>query len=139
MLDIVSKPDLSVAELRGGGLVYQGKKISAVVPAHNDKRRGYAQAIRAGFRQAEGDIIVTIDADGEHYYNPDHRHLLDLGYKPTHDVEQELRIILKDLSKYRSRIEDKKGSLNPGHQVGWYTKKIKVVNRDKSIIKSQHL
>lgn len=49
----------------------------------------------------------------EHYYNPDHRHLLDLGYKPTHDVEQELRIMLKDLTKYRSRIEQKKEALIP--------------------------
>jgi len=49
----------------------------------------------------------------EHYYNPDHCHLLDLGYKPTHDVEQELRIILKDLLKYRGRIEEKKEALIP--------------------------
>lgn len=49
----------------------------------------------------------------EHYYNPDHRHLLDLGYKPTHDVEQELRIMIKDLIKYRTRIEDKKDVLIP--------------------------
>ncbi len=49
----------------------------------------------------------------EHYYNPDHRHLLDLGYKPTHDVEQELRTILEDLLKYRSRIEEKKEALIP--------------------------
>ncbi len=49
----------------------------------------------------------------EHYYNPDHRHLLDLGYEPTHDVEQELRIMLNDLLKYRSRIEEKKGVLVP--------------------------
>ena len=49
----------------------------------------------------------------EHYYNPDHRHLLDLGYQPTHDVEEELRIMLKDLTKYRSRIEEKKEVLIP--------------------------
>lgn len=49
----------------------------------------------------------------EHYYNPDHRHLLALGYKPTHDVEQELRIMFKDLTKYRSRIEEKKEALIP--------------------------
>jgi UDP-sulfoquinovose synthase len=49
----------------------------------------------------------------EHYYNPDHKHLLDLGYKPTHDVEQELRIIIKDLIKYKSRIEQKKEALIP--------------------------
>lgn len=49
----------------------------------------------------------------EHYYHPDHKHLLDLGYKPTHDVEQELRIIFKDLLKYRNRIEEKKDVLIP--------------------------
>ena len=49
----------------------------------------------------------------EHYYNPDHHHLLDLGYKPTHDIEQELRIMLKDLSKYKDRIEEKKAALIP--------------------------
>lgn len=49
----------------------------------------------------------------EHYYNPDHKHLLDLGYKPTHDVEQELRIMLKDLMKYKERILEKKEVLIP--------------------------
>ena len=49
----------------------------------------------------------------EHYYNPDHQHLLDLGYQPTRDVEQELRVMLKDLSRYRSRIEEKRGVLVP--------------------------
>ncbi len=49
----------------------------------------------------------------EHYYNPDHKHLLDLGYKPTHDVEQELKIILNDLMKYKERILEKKEALIP--------------------------
>lgn len=49
----------------------------------------------------------------EHYYNPDHRHLLNLGYKPTHDVEQEIRVMLKDLTKYKSRIEERKETLVP--------------------------
>jgi UDP-sulfoquinovose synthase len=49
----------------------------------------------------------------EHYYNPDHRHLMDLGYQPTHDMEAELRIMLADLSVYRSRIEEKKEVLIP--------------------------
>jgi len=41
----------------------------------------------------------------EHYYHPDHQHLLDLGYKPAHDVEAEMEIMLKDLMQYRERIE----------------------------------
>lgn len=49
----------------------------------------------------------------EHYYNPDHKHLSDLGYKPTHDVEAEIGIMLKDLIKHRDRIEAKKEVLIP--------------------------
>ncbi len=39
----------------------------------------------------------------QHYYNPDHQRLLDLGYVPTTDMEGELKIIFADLIKYRSR------------------------------------
>jgi UDP-sulfoquinovose synthase len=41
----------------------------------------------------------------EHYYNPDHKHLLDLGYMPSHDMAAELRLMLGDLIEYRSRIQ----------------------------------
>ena len=43
----------------------------------------------------------------------DHEHVLNLGYKPTHDVEQELKIMLKDLTKYKERILEKKEALIP--------------------------
>ena len=49
----------------------------------------------------------------EHYYNPDHKHLLDLGYKPTHDMEAELEIMLTDLIRYRDRIIARKHALSP--------------------------
>jgi UDP-sulfoquinovose synthase len=49
----------------------------------------------------------------QHFYQPDHQHLLDLGYKPTHDVEAELRIMLKDLVRYRERIEVRAEALLP--------------------------
>jgi UDP-sulfoquinovose synthase len=49
----------------------------------------------------------------EHYYNPDHQHLLDLGYQPTRDMEAEMRIMLADLIRYRSRIEARKEVLLP--------------------------
>jgi UDP-sulfoquinovose synthase len=49
----------------------------------------------------------------EHYYNPDHEHLFNLGYNPTHDVEEELRIMLKDLMKYKDNILEKKDVLIP--------------------------
>lgn len=49
----------------------------------------------------------------DHYYNPDHQHLLDLGYKPTHDMEAELKIVFKDLMPHRDRIESRKEAQFP--------------------------
>jgi UDP-sulfoquinovose synthase len=49
----------------------------------------------------------------EHYYNPDHQHLLDLGYAPTRDMEAELKIMLKDLIKYKHRIQARSHALIP--------------------------
>lgn len=52
----------------------------------------------------------------EHYYSPDHRNLLDLGYQPTHDVEVEMKIMLSDLIEYRERIEEKRDALIPAYR-----------------------
>ncbi|RMF38269.1 MAG: NAD-dependent epimerase/dehydratase family protein [Chloroflexi bacterium] len=60
----------------------------------------------------------------EHYYNPDHQHLLDLGYRPTHDVEAEMRLMIQDLMKYRERIEAKREVLIP--DVRWDGRREKV-------------
>lgn len=49
----------------------------------------------------------------EHFFQPDHQKLLDLGYKPTHDMEAEIEITLKDLMAYKERIELRKESLVP--------------------------
>jgi len=49
----------------------------------------------------------------EHYYQPDHQRLLDLGYQPTHDIESEMRIMLVDLLAYRDRIESLRDVLIP--------------------------
>jgi UDP-sulfoquinovose synthase len=49
----------------------------------------------------------------EHYYQPDHQHLLDLGYRPTDNIEGEIRLMLDDLIVCRERIEAKKEVLMP--------------------------
>jgi UDP-sulfoquinovose synthase len=49
----------------------------------------------------------------EHYYNPDHKCLLELGYCPSTNLDEELRVMLQDLSKYKQRIEARKESLLP--------------------------
>jgi UDP-sulfoquinovose synthase len=60
----------------------------------------------------------------EHYFNPDHQHLLDLGYKPTHDVEKEMKIMMQDLMKYKDRIVARKEALIP--DIRWDGRREKV-------------
>ncbi len=64
-------------------------------------------------QKAAGKIGLSVDIENlenprkemeEHYYNPDHRHLLDLGYKPTHDIDAEIVTMLNELKKYKERI-----------------------------------
>jgi UDP-sulfoquinovose synthase len=50
----------------------------------------------------------------EHHYAPDHRHLADLGYEPTTDVEAEMRLVLEDLLPHRDRIAEHADVLLPG-------------------------
>ncbi len=49
----------------------------------------------------------------QHYYNPDRQRLIDLGYKPTHDVATEVQVMLVDLLPHRDRILQKKDVLIP--------------------------
>lgn len=60
----------------------------------------------------------------EHYYKPDHQHLLDLGYKPTQNLEGELSMMLQDLMKHRDRIDARKDVLIP--DVRWDGRRTKV-------------
>lgn len=41
------------------------KELGATVVS-NKQRKGYIEAIKTGFQIAKGDIVVTMDADGEH-------------------------------------------------------------------------
>jgi UDP-sulfoquinovose synthase len=66
----------------------------------------------------------------DHYYNPEHQALSDLGYEPTHDVEREMRIMLEDLIRYRDRIEARRHVLIP--DVRWDGRREKVAFVDGS-------
>jgi UDP-sulfoquinovose synthase len=68
----------------------------------------------------EFDLSVTVkplenprEEAAEHYYNPDHQHLLDLGYKPTRDMDAELRTIFRDLIPWRDRIDARREAQFP--------------------------
>ena len=60
----------------------------------------------------------------DHYFNPDHQHLLDLGYKPTHDVEKEIEVMMQDLIKCKDRIEARREALIP--DIRWDGRREKV-------------
>ena len=49
----------------------------------------------------------------EHYYQPEHQHLLDLGYHPSQDTEAEISLMLQDLLRHCDRIQMKKEILIP--------------------------
>lgn len=49
----------------------------------------------------------------EHYYNPEHKKLLELGYKPSTDIKNEIRSVLLDLLLYKERIIKYKDSIAP--------------------------
>ncbi len=49
----------------------------------------------------------------DHYYHPDRRNLIDRGYKPSHDLDAELRVMLADLRPHADRILARQAVLLP--------------------------
>lgn len=81
-------------------------------------------AARLGFDVDVINLENPRDEMEDHYYRADHQHLFDLGYKPTHDVEAEMEIMIRDLSQYGDRIESKRDVLIP--DVHWNGRREKV-------------
>lgn len=48
-----------------------------------------------------------------HYYNPEHEKLYNLGWRPTHTLNEELEIMLKDLSQFKKRINKYRRKILP--------------------------
>ena len=65
----------------------------------------------------------------EHYFKPDHQHLLNLGYKPTQDMEGEMEIILQDLIKNKHRIEARAHALVPDIRWDGTRKKVSFITK----------
>jgi UDP-sulfoquinovose synthase len=59
----------------------------------------------------------------DHFYEPDHHNLLNLGYRPTNDVEAEITIMLEDLQKYSDRVERHRDVFMP--DVRWDGRRVK--------------
>lgn len=73
-------------------------------------------------QEVSKDMGLTVDIQNydnprkemdKHYYNPDRRHLIELGYKPSSNLRKELELMLSDLMQYRDRILEKRHILVP--------------------------
>ncbi|HLH85509.1 MAG TPA: UDP-sulfoquinovose synthase [Thermoplasmataceae archaeon] len=49
----------------------------------------------------------------EHYYNPEHTKLAKLGYRRSRSLEDEIKIILEDLARFKGKIESLRNVINP--------------------------
>lgn len=89
--------------------VYSIKELANVV---------YVLAVEAGlFEMKVIHLENPRNEAAEHYYNPVHQKLFDLGYKPTNDLKGQIREIIEDLIPHRQRILDCKDVLIP--KIGW--------------------
>lgn len=72
----------------------------------------------------------------EHYYNPDRQHLIDLGYKPHHDVKAEMRIMLQDLMEHKDRIMAHKDILVPDIRWDGTRRRSAIIGRHREKVQS---
>jgi UDP-sulfoquinovose synthase len=57
-------------------------------------------------------VDPRIEAE-DHYYHPDCANLRKLGFRPTHTLDDELQIMLRDLLPHKDRIQAKKERMMP--------------------------
>lgn len=60
-----------------------------------------------------GDVANPRVEKEEHYYRVDNKLLKDLGFRPTRRIEETVEIMLRDLSRFKERIEQKKDVILP--------------------------
>jgi UDP-sulfoquinovose synthase len=94
--------------------------------AHNVQRAARKVGIEAEISHFNN---PRVELD-EHYYNPDHQHLFNLGYEPTRDVEAEIEVMILDLLAHRERIAAKRDVLVP--DLHWDGKRKKIESLDEA-------
>lgn len=77
--------------------------------AHIVKDEAYSLGIKAEVKAIDNPRFEK----ETHYYNPEHKKLLQMGYKPTLDIKKEIKDMLVDLSKHKDRLIEYKESINP--------------------------
>jgi nucleoside-diphosphate-sugar epimerase len=72
----------------------------------------------------------------EHYYKVDNENLKKLGFKPTRKIQETVEIMLKDLSKHKDRILEKREAILP--KTKWYEDPTKQVAQPPSPAVTNH-
>lgn len=86
--------------------------------------RVYAQAAYADIKWSKMAHVENPRKESEdHYYNPVHQKLFNMGYKPTMDINAEIERLIKDLLPYKDRI--KKSVLMPKTRWSGESKEVK--------------
>jgi UDP-sulfoquinovose synthase len=70
-----------------------------------------------------------------HYFNPDRKHLIDLGYQPTSDMKVEIRQMLRDLSQHKARIQEKQEILVPDIQWNGTRRRVKALEQHDEVLR----
>ncbi|MBK8135466.1 MAG: NAD-dependent epimerase/dehydratase family protein [Chloroflexi bacterium] len=55
----------------------------------------------------------------DHYYNPDHKHLFDLGYQPSGDIRKVISQMIEDVLPFTNRLAPYRNNLVP--EIRWDT------------------
>ena len=89
-----------------------------------------------GFQVEISNVENPRDEFEDHYYSADHKHLLNLGYKPTYDVESEIQAMIADLAMHRDRILAKQDALIPDVHWNGTRKKVTFVEATPAAVAS---
>jgi UDP-sulfoquinovose synthase len=71
-----------------------------------------------------------------HYFNPDRKHLIELGYRPTSDIKGEIRQMLRDLSAHKTRIQARQDVLVPDIQWNGSHRRVTVLEQPDEALQS---
>ena len=86
---------------RTGEVLKQYEDIQGVKIIHHKLNKGYGAAMKTGIRNADTDIVITMDADGQHQL-PDVKSLFDVLKENNADMVIGSRKHLKSYNLYRA-------------------------------------
>jgi len=80
------------------------EQYSVMEIANKVKKVGNEKGLNVEIKSKEN---PRLEAE-KHYYKADHEKLKKLGFRRTHEIDDEIEIMLDDLIRYKERVEQKK-------------------------------